>query len=285
MKDSSERQYNEDWLQVRPQPMFDDAFDVFYTNFYQSDSVPTNEELVKHFKYNFEHWFIINRKFSTFYGLVDFPYTDIIYGCTQYIDDIYQRVGPKGVQVLEGEYAYHKRLNPDLQYSKIGELDPNKELIISLPFPKYADVHPWMSFILDECYIKNIPVHVDGAWIGSCRDIEFNFDHPAIKTVGVSLSKAGMGANRVGVRYARSRPEGAVTIMNDFSMVQQALLEIGIRFMQKFEPDYLWEKYSHKYDKVCKDFNLIPTKCIHVAMKEIDGQLHPRGVRPLLRCL
>ena len=44
----------------------------------------------------------------------------------------------------------------------------------------------------------NIPVHIDSAWIGCIRDIEFNFNHPAIKTFAVSLSKAGIGNNRIG---------------------------------------------------------------------------------------
>lgn len=284
MRDSDQRQYTAEWLQERPQPMYDSEIDNFYKDFYGLDSVPTNDELVNSFKLMFDYWFL-NRKHSKFEGLQAFPYNDIIYGCTQYIDDIYQRVGPGNLQIVEGDYAYHKRLNPDLKYAIPGELDPTKELMIALPFPKYGDVYPWMSFLLDECFIKNIPVHIDGAWIGSCRDIHFNFDHPAIQTIGVSLSKAGFGANRVGVRFARTRPEGAVTIMNDFSMVQQALLEIGIRFMQTYNPERLWNEYGHKYEQVCKDFDLIPTKCIHVAMKEIDGQLHPRGVRPLLRCL
>lgn len=284
MRDSEERQYTEDWLQVRPQPMYDDIIDKFYKDFYDLDSVPTNVELVNDFMQQFDYWFV-NRTLSKFEGTKAFPYRDIIYGCTQYIDDIYQRVGIDGIQIVEGDYAYHWRLNSNIKYVIPGELDPNRELLIALPFPKYGDVHPWMSFLLDECHIKGIPVHIDGAWIGACRDIDFNFDHPAIQTIGVSLSKAGLGANRVGVRYSRNRPEGAVTIMNDFSMVQQALLEIGIRFMQTYNSERFWHEYAYKYEKVCKDFDLIPTKCIHLAMKEIDGQLHPRGVRPLLRCL
>jgi hypothetical protein len=284
MRDSEERQYTKEWLQERPQPMYDHNIEDFYEDFYHTSMIPTNDELSNHFKSLFHRW-LTDRWYSKFEGLEAFPHRDIIYGCTQFIDDIYQRVGVDKIQIVEGDYTYHWRLNKQIQYPKIGELDPNKELIIALPFPKYGDVHPWMSFLLDECHVKNIPVHIDGAWIGSCRDINFNFDHPAIKTIGVSLSKAGMGANRVGVRYSRERPDGAVTIMNDFSMIQQALLKIGIAFIQRFDPEYFWYHYRIKYEKICNDFDLKPTKCIHLAMKEIDGQLHPRGVRPLLRCL
>lgn len=284
MRDSDQRQYTEEWLQERPQPMYDHNIDNFYKDFYSVDRTPTNDELTERFKSLFHHWFA-NRWYSKFEGLEAFPHRDVIYGCTQFIDDIYQRVGSNGLQTLEHDYTYHWRLNNDIKFAKPGELDPNKEFLIALPFPWYGDIHPSMNDLLDECQSKNIPVHVDGAWIGACRNINFNFDHPAIKTIGVSLSKAGMGGNRIGVRYARERPTGAVTIMNDFSMVQQALLVIGIRFMQRFDSEYFWFQYRIKYEKVCKDFNLVPTKCIHLAMKEINGQLYPRGVRPLLRCM
>ena len=86
----------------------------------------------------------------------------------------------------------------------------------------YGDVHPDMYEILDKCHQLKIPVHVDSAWISCIRDINFNFDHPAIQTFGISLSKGGIGGNRIGVRFARKKaPEGAITIMNDFHMNQQ----------------------------------------------------------------
>ena len=150
-----------------------------------------------------------------------------------------------------------------------------------MPFPFYGDVHPDMIEILDTAHEKNIPVHIDGAWISCIRDIEFDFDHPAIQTVGISLSKGGMGGNRIGLRFARKRPQGAVTIMNDFNMNSQALVSMGIKFMEELGPEYFWTQYKDHYEKVCEDFDLQPTKAIHLASK--DGR--PVGVRPLLRCL
>jgi alanine-alpha-ketoisovalerate/valine-pyruvate aminotransferase len=172
-------------------------------------------------------------------------------------------------------------LNNNIEYATVDTLDPNKELLIAMPFPFYGDVHPDMTQILDTAYELNIPVHIDGAWISCIRDIEFNFDHPAIQTVGISLSKGGMGGNRIGLRFARSTPEGAVTIMNDFNMNSQATVSMGIKFMEELGPEYFWNSYSKAYAQVLKDFNLQPTKAIHLARQ--NGR--PVGVRPLLRCL
>ena len=278
MRDSVNREYNEQWLQQdRPQPMYSSNINKFYDNFYQHNPVHT-PDLDQQFKNTFVKW-LDNHKYSSFTGLDAFKHKDIINGCTQFIDDLYQRCGT--LQTFENDYKYHWRLNNDIVYATTDTLDPNKELLISMPFPFYGDVHPDMQEILDAAHEKNIPVHIDGAWISCIRDIEFNFDHPAIQTVGISLSKGGMGGNRIGLRFARKRPEGAVTIMNDFNMNSQALVSMGIKFMEELGPEYFWTQYKDHYAKVCEDFDLQPTKAIHLASK--DGR--PIGVRPLLRCL
>ena len=278
MRDSVKREYNEQWLQQdRPQPMYSSNINKFYDEFYQHNPVHTHD-LDQQFKDTFVKW-LDTHKYSSFMGLGAFKHKDIINGCTQFIDDLYQRCGT--LQTFENDYKYHWRLNNDIVYATTDTLDPNKELLISMPFPFYGDVHPEMDEILDTAYKQNIPVHIDGAWISCIRDIEFDFDHPAIQTVGISLSKGGMGGNRIGLRFARKRPEGAVTIMNDFNMNSQALVSMGIKFMEELGPEYFWTQYKVHYAKVCEDFDLQPTKAIHLASK--DGK--PVGVRPLLRCL
>jgi len=278
MRDNIKREYTQEWLQYdRPQPMYSREINKFYDRFYQENPVHT-PDLDQQFKDTFIKW-LKDHKFSAFLGLDAFPRRDIINGCTQFIDDLYQRCGT--LQTFENDYKYHWRLNPDIVYTTLDTLDPSKELLISMPFPFYGDVHPDMQKILDTAYKKNIPVHIDGAWISCIRDIEFNFDHPAIQTVGISLSKGGMGGNRIGLRFARSTPEGSVTIMNDFNMNSQALVSMGIKFMTEFGPEYFWTSYQEAYYQVIKDFNLEPTKAIHLARRNDN----PVGVRPLLRFL
>jgi hypothetical protein len=139
-----------------------------------------------------------------------------------------------------------------------------------------------MEEILHECKIKNIAVHIDGAWISCCRDITFDFSHVAIRSVGISLSKGlGLGWNRVGLRWTRQPKPDSVTIMNDFRMNNRALVKIGLHFIRNLPIDYLWRTHGDRYYKVCKDFNLTPTNSIYLALRE--G--HPVGVSPLIRYL
>lgn len=279
MRDSVQRKYTKEWLQTdRPQPMYSNKINEFYDNFYKENPVHT-ENLDSIFKELFVDW-LKKHQYSTFNGIDAFKRLDIINGCTQYIDDLYQRCG--SLQTFENDYKYHWRLNPNIKYATIDTLDTSRELLISMPFPYYGDIHPSMSDILDTCYKLKIPVHIDGAWISCIRDIEFNFDHPAIQTFGISLSKGGLGGNRIGVRFSRNTPPGAVTIMNDFNMNSQALVSMGIKFIETFGPEYFWKIYHDSYYKIISDFNLLPTKAIHLA-KTKDNV--PIGIRPLLRCL
>ena len=209
MRDSTDRKYTKEWLQhTRPQPMYDNDINKFYDNFYQKNPVHTSN-LDEIFKNKFVNW-LKNHTLSKFKGIESFGRLDIINGCTQYIDDLYQRCG--NLQIFENDYKYHWRLNNQLVYTNLNNLQKSKELLISMPFPYFGDIHPSMNDILDKCNSLKIPVHIDGAWISCIRDIEFNFDHPAVETFGVSLSKGGMGGNRIGVRFSRNKPTGAVTI-------------------------------------------------------------------------
>jgi len=281
MQDSINREYTKDWLQYkRPQPMYDKSINKFYDDFYKENPVHTHD-LDNIFKEKFINW-LDSHTLNSFTGYEKFKHLDICIGCTQFIDDIYQRLGQENIMIFENDYKYHWRLNNNINYTTLNTLSSTKELIIAMPFPYGGDMHPKMQDILDGCYSLNIPVHIDGAWISCCRDIIFDFNHPAIHTFAISLSKGGLGGNRIGVRFSKKRPEGAITIMNDFNMNCQSLVSMGIKFIETFGTEYFWKQYESKYKTVCNDFNLLPTKVIHLA-KTLDET--PVGIRPLLRCL
>jgi hypothetical protein len=104
----------------------------------------------------------------------------------------------------------------------------------------------------------------------------------AIRSVGISLSKGlGLGWNRIGLRWTKTTKTDAITIMNDFHMNNRALVMIGLHFIRNLPSDYLRLTHGERYYKVCRDFNLLPTRSIYLAMR--NGQ--PVGVSPLIRYL
>lgn len=207
---------------------------------------------------------------------------DICCGCTQYIDTLYMRYGPHRVQVLEREYIYHERLVPSIQYKTVETLLPRVPLIISQPF-YYGTSHLQMNDILDHCFAINVPVHIDGAWITACKNINIDFNHPAIASLGISMSKGyGLsGWNRIGLRWTKETTEDAITIMNDYVQIPAENVAVGLYFLNQIEPNYLWNKHQTHYNKICSDFGLTPTDSIHLAIKD-----HTMiGVEALIRYL
>jgi hypothetical protein len=271
-------EYAPKYLEVdRPQPLVDNQIESLIQDVLSgrldkdiADSVYTN------FKSEMTAW-LLQSKMNTITGLDSFNRVDIINGCTQFIDTIYMQ-GP--VQTLKGDYKYHSRLDPDLVFSVPGYLRKDLPLIIAMPFPSTGDVHVNMTEILDEARDKCISVHVDGAWFTCCRGINFDVSHSAIKSVGISLSKGlGLGWNRVGLRWTKNTTSDAISIQNDFNMNLRAPVMIGLHFLRNLAPDYLWNNYGDISYKICKDFNLTPTKSIYLALRNNQ----PVGLSPLIR--
>jgi hypothetical protein len=272
-------EYSEQYLQVdRPRPLSDTYIEQEIQNILHGNwSDDISDQVYTDFKSKCKHW-IFDTKLNSLSGIDSFAREDIIIGCTQYIDTLYMK-GP--VQSVRGDYRYHQRLGHG--YIKdVGSLIPDIPLVIAMPFPSTGAVHVDMQEILQEAEKKNIPIHIDGAWITCCRNVTFNFDHPNIQSVGISLSKGlGLGWNRVGLRWTRDTKSDAITIMNDFNMNCRVLAKIGLHFVEKFPSDYLWNTYGHLYEKVCLDFNLEKTNSIYLALKNKE----PVGVAPLIRHL
>jgi hypothetical protein len=200
-------------------------------------------------------------------GFEKFSHIDVILGCTQFIDNLILHHGLKGLQILPYDYMYYWRLDPGLTPAVIGQLDPTKPLLISMPFVGTCDKHVQMNEILQECLEKNIPVHIDAAWLTCAANIEFDFSHPAIQSFGISLSKGmNLGWNRIGLRWSRHKDKtDSISIQNEYNMIPLAILNIGYQHLQKIPPDHLWNVYGDQYCELCKKMHLRPTNIIHLA--------------------
>jgi len=270
--------YSDSWLETeRPQPLSDNLIEETIQEVLDGNlDKDISDNIYIDFKATMSEW-LENSTLNNIAGLDTFERIDIMQGCTQYIDSIYMQCQP---QVLVDDYRYHDRLGNS--GTRPGLLREGVPLVIAMPFPSTGAVHTQMTEILDEAQDKGIGVHVDGAWLTCCRGINFDVSHPAIKSVGVSLSKGlGLGWNRVGLRWTRQTTPDSVTIMDDFNMNLRAPAMIGLHFIRNLPADYLWNKHSNSYYKVCADFALTPTKSIYLALR--NGI--PVGVSPLIRYL
>lgn len=217
-------------------------------------------------------------------GYEKFKHVEFIIGVTQFIDNLVMQYGIDGLQIFEHDYIYYKRLNPKIKFAQIGNLQSNKPLIISMPFAGHCDIHKNMKEILSECLEKSIPVHLDCAWLPCAEGIDFNVNHPCIKSFASSLSKAySLGWNRIGIRWSRTiESNDSITIYNNFNMYNESLIKIGYHMVKKFPINFYWQKYREIYYQGCRKSFVFPTKIIWLA-KDMHGKLY--GVSRLLEHL
>lgn len=265
-------------------PLFDRAFGRFLKDG-MNGAFEINPTLRQEYFTEFDRW-VNGSKLNKISGLDAFAHRDFIVGVTHSLDDLHM-VFRERLVCMEREYAYHRRVNPDFPHRTLETLRAGDVLVFAIPFAWFGDLHPQTKEILDRCLELGIPVHVDAAWHGCMREIEFNYDHPAIRSVSFSLSKGlGLGAYRAGVRYSRERHPGPVSIINDFSLETLPTMACGLRFMREFGSDYLQNRYGEAYKHVCERLGLKPTKATHIAFCQTEiGEWLPFGIRPFLRYL
>ena len=267
---------------TRPRPMYLSTFHQFRTgmnmrtypddpcNYCNNVFLPTIDEWIK------------SHKRASYLGLDTFSIRHIILGVTHQLDEIHY-LNTNNVSVFEREYRYHQRLPSFIRELRSKtDIMPGEHVIISAPSTVTTNLLPDMPEILDYCSTIDASVHIDGAWFPQCRNFSLDVSHPAIKSVSVSLSKAyGMGSQRIGIRYTREEINGPIRIMNDYGYQNVSDAWIGVSMMKHFGPDYWWNNYEDKYEKVCDDFNLDPSDSINLAWRGMEYV----GIRTPLRML
>lgn len=193
---------------------------------------------------------------------------DLTMGCAHYIESfILGQHGLDAFQILPDEYAYYSFLGK--WGTEPGSLQPNKPLIVTLPHYKWGGIRPGWDDILQECLDKNIEVHLDMAWLTLSKDIDIDFAHPAIRSVGMSISKYDLQWNRVGLRYTKQRKMDSITIFNHFypSKANENLYSCAAYCAERIPRDYAWDTYNTRYQEICDSYGLERTSLIHGAKK------------------
>ena len=266
----------------RQRPMYLSKFTKFRQELDMKNYPKDPHEYTKLFLNTIDVW-INSHKYIQYTGLNTFKFRDAILGTTHQLDELHQTYKSK-ITVFKGEYKYHRRLT-DFTVNEIthySQLKAGDVFVVSYPSCITTGYHDDFDKLCDHCFDNNIPIHIDGAWFGQCRNFEFDVSHPAIQSVSVSLSKAlGMGSQRIGIRYTKEKHVGPISIMNDFAYANVSDMWLGVEAINYFGTDYWWKNYSNLYTKVCKDFNLQESNSIHVGWYQGDQF----GIRTPLRFL
>lgn len=270
----------------RQRPMYLSRFNKLRTELSMKDYPKDPHSYTNYFLERMDQW-INGHQLIRYTGLNSFPRRDAILGTTHQLDELHMHHG-NSIVTYEGEYKYHRRLT-DFTVRQIKhhtELATGDVLVISYPSCITSGSMPEFNNMLDHCEKNKVPVHIDGAWFGQCRNLTQDVSHPAIQSVSVSLSKAfGMGSQRIGIRYTRDRVNGPIAVMNDFNYANVSDMWIGVASIDAFGPDFWWSNFSDQYSKVCKDFGLQEADSIHIGWQKVYDRRNQMGIRTPLRML
>jgi hypothetical protein len=228
-------------------------------------SVPTLEE----YQNVWREWLnFSNNKSLT--GLDTFKYADYTQGTSQSFDNfILRHSKDRQIIVLEGDFQYHACLGKHLNFKYIPYPHYLEEhldglglhaLIVSAPFSDFGCIHPDFEHLMKVCKVHNVPVCLDLAYWGICKNIHIDLDNfPAIEEVTCSLSKPffTLENHRVGIRFTREYVDDGVSMLNEVKMANNYSMALGVEYMKNFSPDYNWDKYKDQYEQVCLEQDLV----------------------------
>jgi hypothetical protein len=208
----------------------------------------------------YKSW-ILDSKNAPILGLENFDYavTDGITGAYPNFEYAYPHLE---TVVFQAEYPYHRDTGAKVIYHST-ELQKGQKLIISLPFAAHGMVHYLYDNIIQICNNLDIPVFVDMAYFGACKFDCVNLDHPCIKFVAFSLSKAfATGRCKIGLCFYKKTKDLPMTVCNKYQYVNHVSMSIHNNLLDSFSADYIYNTYVEKQHLIAKYFNFEPSNTV-----------------------
>jgi hypothetical protein len=210
---------------------------------------------------------IQSTKNNTVIGLDNFPYACFTNGTTEAFDKFYAKHSTKRFRFFKGEYVYHRlscrNNNYEWKYLEEGQLNKNDVVIISLPFSDTGNKHSSLEEVLNECDLLDIPVLLDCAYFGVCSNLNFDLTHSCIKEVTFSLSKTFYSAYlRLGMRLTKVDDDDPLFVTNKMGYVNRLSAHIGLKLLDSFTPDYIYNNYRTRQLEYCKILDVEPSNCV-----------------------
>lgn len=233
-----------------------------------------DENIVGNFLDSYKSW-ILSSKNNSFINIESYSYACFSAGTSESFDKFYIKNANKRFRCLRGEYVYHKiawRDNFKWAYIDDEPILPGDAVVISLPFSDTGNKHSKHDEILKICEDLDVPVLVDCCYFGTCANIEFDFSYNCITDVVFSLSKAfPVAYARIGMRLTKEDNDDTLFAYNKPGLMYTNRLtpSLGKRFIDKFGPDYIYNKYQSKQLEFCE---MTDTQASNTVLFGIGGE-------------
>lgn len=239
-----------------------------------------SDSIIDEFLYTYDRW-IHSSTSNTIIGLDQFKFKCYSNGTTESFDKFYLKNHSRRFRCFKGDYMYHKlawRNGYNWAYLDDDNLSENDAVIISLPFADTGDKHEKYHELMRECNRLKIPVLVDCAYFGACRNIEFDLAYGCISDVTFSLSKTfPVAYARIGIRYTRVDDDDTLFVYHKINYNNKIGAALGIKYLEKFSPDYISSKYIDRQHEFCYTLGVKPSKTVLFGIGGNEWNEYNRG--------
>lgn len=236
--------------------------------------------IIDEYLHAYDSW-IKTTQLNKFVGLEQFEYKVFSNGTTESFDKFYIKHHSKRFRCFKGDYMYHRlawRNDYNWAYLSDAPVAENDAVIISLPFADTGDKHEKYHELMRECSRLNVPVLIDCAYFGVCRGIEFDFAYPCITDVTFSLSKTfPVAYARIGIRYTKVDDDDTLFVYHKINYHNKIGASLGLKYFEKFSPDYIPSKYIDKQSDFCNTLNVTPSKTVLFGLGGDEWKQYNRG--------
>jgi len=243
-------------------------------------SCVNNSTIIDEYLYNYDSW-IKSTTLNSFVGLEQFKYRCFSNGTTESFDKFYIKHHNRRFRCYKGDYMYHKlawRNGYSWGWLDDAPLHKNDAVIISLPFADTGNKHENYHSLMRKCSELEIPVLVDCAYFGACRGIEFDLAYNCITDVTFSLSKTfPVAYARIGIRYTKEDDDDTLFVYHKINYNNKIGAALGIKYLEKFTPDYIPSKYIDKQLEFCYNLGVEPSKTILFGIGGDEWNEYNRG--------
>jgi hypothetical protein len=223
-------------------------------------------EVQARFLERYQQW-IINSRHNNLRGIERFPVAAYANGTTEGFDKFMLRHHGRRFRCFRGEYMYHPAAwrNYFPAWCRIEDqpLDKNDAVVISMPFSDTGEIHPDTDMVLDQCDRLRIPVLIDSAFFGICRDIDFNYDRDCITDITFSLSKTFPVANlRIGMRLTRHDDDDSLMVHHKTNYNNRLGAGVGIKLLEQYSADHNVDTWQETQESFCKELGVRPSRSV-----------------------
>jgi len=221
----------------------------------------------------FENW-INSNQISKIVGLENFPVKALCSGTSQTIENFVNRNNHRQIRFSRSEFVLSRIVcnanGIKWQYLEDHDLKENDALILSWPFSGNGGTYPNIEEVLTKCNDLNIPVLIDAAYFGIATSLEIDARYDCITDVCTSISKPFSTMLRHGIRFTKKRYDDSIQNSSDSGILSRMSTVTATHLLTNFPAEFIINKYQPRQEKICKEFGIVPTPVITLALGDCD---------------